>query len=555
MPTAGPSTRPSAASLAPSPPPPPSSSDSSSGGLARSAASAGAATLTSRILGVVREQVLASLFGAGNAMDAYNVAYRIPNLVRDLFAEGAMSSAFVPMFTRHLTTSGKESAWRLGNHVINALIVITVALVALGIIFAEPIVRAFAGAYASVPGKLELTVYLTRIMLPFLTFVALAAAFMGMLNSLHRFFIPALSPAMYNVATIACAFAVVPFRPAVGLPAIAGIAIDSLIGGVAQLALQWPALRREGFRYRPALDWHDESLRRVLVLMGPGTIGLAATQVNVFVNTVLATGEGTGAVSWLNYAFRLMYLPIGLFGVSIATATLPAVSRHVAQNDEAGARRTIADGLSLMTMLNVPATIGLMLLATPIVRVIFERNAFTAADTAATAAALQFYALGLLGYSVVRIASPTFYALGQNRTPVIVSVATVLVNAALNIVLVRVMGYQGLALGTSIAALFNAVLLMILLRRRLHGIEGGRVFHSFVRIAAASALMGAATFATDRALALWLPGDALVVQIVRVAATIGVALVVLAGAAHVLHVREFREGMALVTRRLARRPR
>ncbi len=555
MPTAGPSTRPSAASLAPSPPPPPSSSDSSSGGLARSAASAGAATLTSRILGVVREQVLASLFGAGNAMDAYNVAYRIPNLVRDLFAEGAMSSAFVPMFTRHLTTSGKESAWRLGNHVINALIVITVALVALGIIFAEPIVRAFAGAYASVPGKLELTVYLTRIMLPFLTFVALAAAFMGMLNSLHRFFIPALSPAMYNVATIACAFAVVPFMPAVGLPAIAGIAIGSLIGGVAQLALQWPALRREGFRYRPALDWHDESLRRVLVLMGPGTIGLAATQVNVFVNTVLATGEGTGAVSWLNYAFRLMYLPIGLFGVSIATATLPAVSRHVAQNDEAGARRTIADGLSLMTMLNVPATIGLMLLATPIVRVIFERNAFTAADTAATAAALQFYALGLLGYSVVRIASPTFYALGQNRTPVIVSVATVLVNAALNIVLVRVMGYQGLALGTSIAALFNAVLLMILLRRRLHGIEGGRVFHSFVRIAAASALMGAATFATDRALALWLPGDALVVQIVRVAATIGVALVVLAGAAHVLHVREFREGMALVTRRLARRPR
>jgi putative peptidoglycan lipid II flippase len=555
MPTAGPSTRPSAASLAPSPPPPPSPSDSSSGGLARSAASAGAATLTSRILGVVREQVLAALFGAGNAMDAYNVAYRIPNLVRDLFAEGAMSSAFVPMFTRHLTTSGKESAWRLGNHVINALIVITVALVVLGIIFAEPIVRAFAGAYASVPGKLELTVYLTRIMLPFLTFVALAAALMGMLNSLHRFFIPALSPAMYNVATIACAFALVPLMPAFGLPAIAGIAIGSLLGGVAQLALQWPALRREGFRYRPALDWHDESLRRVLVLMGPGTIGLAATQVNVFVNTVLATGEGTGAVSWLNYAFRLMYLPIGLFGVSIGTATLPAVSRQVAQNDEAGARRTIADGLSLMTMLNVPATIGLILLATPIVRVIFERNAFTPADTAATAAALQFYALGLLGYSVVRIASPTFYALGQNRTPVIVSVATVLVNAGLNIVLVRTMGYQGLALGTSIAAIFNAVTLMILLRRRLHGIEGGRVFHSFIRIAAASALMGVAVFATDRALLIWLPGDGLVVQIVRVAATIGVALAVLAGAAHVLHVREFREGMALVTRRLARRPR
>jgi putative peptidoglycan lipid II flippase len=523
--------------------------------LARSAASAGAATLTSRILGVVREQVLAALFGAGNAMDAYNVAYRIPNLVRDLFAEGAMSSAFVPTFTRHLATSGKESAWRLGNHVINALVVITVILVVLGMIFAEPIVGALAGAYRSVPGKLELTVFLTRIMLPFLTFVALAAAFMGMLNSLHRFFIPALSPAMYNVATIVCAFALVPLMPALGLPAIAGIAIGSLLGGVAQLALQWPALGREGFRYRPAIDWHDESLRRVLILMGPGTIGLAATQVNVFVNTVLATGEGTGAVSWLNYAFRLMYLPIGLFGVSIGTATLPAVSRHVALKDEPAARRTIADGMSLMMMLNVPATVGLMLLATPIVRVIFERNAFTPADTAATAAALQFYALGLLGYSVVRIASPTFYALGQNRTPVMVSVATVLVNAGLNIALVRVLGYRGLALGTSIAALFNAALLLVLLRRRLHGIEGGRVSASFIRIAVASAAMGVATFAADRVLAVWLPGGGLVAQIVRLASTIGVSLLVLAGAAHLLRVSEFREGMTLVMRKLGRTPR
>ena len=270
-------------------------------------------------------------------------------------------------------------------------------------------------------------------MLPFLTFVAVAAAFMGMLNSLHRFFIPALSPAMFNVATIICALTLVPLMPALGLPAITAIAIGTLVGGVAQLALQWPSLRREGFTYRPILDWKDESLRRVLVLMGPGTIGLAATQVNVFVNTVLATGEGTGAVSWLNYAFRLMYLPIGLFGVSIATATLPAVSRHVAVHDEGAARRTVADGLSLMLMLNVPATVGLMVLAPPIVRVIFERGAFTAVDTAATAAALQFYAIGLVGYSVVRIASPVFYALGQNRTPVMVSVATVLVNAVLNI--------------------------------------------------------------------------------------------------------------------------
>ena len=505
--------------------------------------------MTSRILGVVREQVLAAYFGAGNAMDAYNVAYRIPNLVRDLFAEGAMSSAFVPTFTRHLTNHGKASAWRLGNLVINGLIVITACLVLLGIVFAEPLVSLFASAYREVPGKLELTVFLTRLMLPFLTFVAVAAAFMGMLNSLHRFFIPALSPAMYNVATITCAITLVPLMPGIGLPAITAIAIGSVVGGIAQLAVQWPALRREGFRYRPVLDWKDAGLRRVLILMGPGTIGLAATQVNVFVNTVLATGEGTGAVSWLNYAFRLMYLPIGLFGVSVATATLPTVSRHAAEGDEPAARRTIADGLSLMLMLNVPATVGLVVLATPIVRVIFERAAFTPADTAATAAAVQFYALGLAGYSIVRIVSPVFYALGQNRTPVMVSIATVLMNALLNIALVRVLGYTGLALGTSIAAMLNAALLMIFLRRRLEGIEGGRVAASLGRILIASALMAAAALGVERVAAAWMPGTGLLVQIIRLCATIAASVGVLAAAAYTLRIREFHDGLALVTRR------
>lgn len=509
--------------------------------------------MTSRVLGVVREQVLAALFGAGNAMDAYNVAFRVPNLVRDLFAEGAMSAAFVPTFTRTLTTDGREAAWRLGNMVLNALLVITGVLVLLGLLFATPLVTAFASEYRDVAGKLELTVLLTRIMLPFLTLVALAAAFMGMLNSLHQFFIPALSPAMFNVATIVCAVVLVPLMPALGLPAIAAIAIGTVIGGIAQLALQWPLLRREGFSYRPLLQWDDAGLRRVLVLMGPGTIGVAATQVNVFVNTVLATGEGTGAVSWLNFAFRLMYLPIGLFGVSIATATLPAVSRHASQDDREAVRRTVADGLSLMLMLNVPATVGLAVLATPIVQVIFERGAFTAADTAATAAALQLYAIGLVGYSVVRITSPVFYALGRNRTPVTVSVVTVLVNAGLNLLLVRGLGYRGLALGTSVAALFNAVLLAVLLRRHLGGLEERRVWSTLARIVLASLVMGAAAFGIDAWLRSAVPGDALAVLIVRLAASIGGALAALAATAHVLRIPEFRQGVAMVSRRFVRR--
>jgi putative peptidoglycan lipid II flippase len=335
--------------------------------------------------------------------------------------------------------------------------------------------------------------------------------------------------------------------------AMVGLAIGTLLGGVAQLALQWPLLRKEGFAWRPTLKWTDEGLRRVLVLMGPGTIGLAATQVNVFVNTVLATGEGTGAVSWLNYAFRLMYLPIGLFGISIATATLPAVSRHAALNENQHVRRTVTDGLSLMMMLNVPATAGLIVMAVPIIRLIFERSAFTSADTAATAAALQLYALGLVGYSVVRILSPVFYALGENRTPVKVSIATVVVNALLNIVLVRFMGYRGLALGTSIAALFNAALLMLLLRRRLGGLDGWRIAGAFLRISIASAAMATAVVLVYTAGSRWLPGDALLWQLARLGGSIAVALGVLAAAAHFLHISEFREGMALVARKLGRR--
>ena len=510
--------------------------------------------MTSRILGLVREQVLAALFGAGIATDAYLVAFRIPNMLRDLFAEGAMSAAFVPTFTRYLTTRDKESAWRLGNNVVNALIVVTGALVVLGIVFAEPLVRLLADdSYTANPAKLLLTVDLARIMLPSLLLIALAAALMGMLNSLHHYFIPALSPAMFNVMTILCAFTLVPLLRRWGIEPITSIAIGTLLGGVAQLALQWPTLRREGFRYRPMLDWRDEGLQRVLLLMGPGTIGMAATQVNLFVNNQLATGEGTGAVTWLNYAFRLMYLPIGLFGVSIATATLPTVSRQVTHKDLPAARETITRGILLMLMLNIPATVGLAVLGIPIIRVIFEHGKFHPSDTIATAAALQFYAVGLVGYSVVRIVSPVFYALGRNRIPVIVSVIAVLVNAALSIVLVRVMGYPGLALGTSIAAIFNATALFVILRRSLGSLNEGRLIGSTVRIALASTAMGAAAFAVDRWMSTLIAQPALEWQILQLGATIAVALIVLASAAWVLRIEEFNDSMQMVLRKLRRR--
>lgn len=530
----------------------PDGSASSAARLAKSAGIVGTATLTSRILGLVRDQILAFLFGAGNAMDAFYVAYRIPNLMRDLFAEGAMSAAFVPTFTRRLTQEGRESAWRLGNQLINALIVITGLLVLAGIVFARPLTTFLAGDYAEVPGKLELTVTLTRILLPFLTLVAVAAALMGMLNSLNRFFTPALSPAMFNVGIIMSAVVLVPFAPTLGLDPIIAIAVGALVGGVGQIALQVPSLLREGYRYRPRLSPSDPGLREILTLVGPGTLAGAAVQINLLVNTVLATGEGTGAVSWLSYAFRLMYLPIGLFGVSIATATLPAVSRYAAETDLAGVRRTLSSALRMMLMLTMPAMVGLMVLASPIVSLIFERGSFTAEDTAATAAALSFYAPGLLGYSAVRIGVPCFYALKDSVTPTAVSIASVGLNIVLNLALVQVMGYRGLALGTSIAALFNALVLFSLLQGRIGGLESRRLLTAFVKISVAATLMGIAGSSCYAWLTGAWPGDGLLAQLGRVTFTIALSLVVLVACARLLRIHEWRQAQDLVLTRLGR---
>jgi putative peptidoglycan lipid II flippase len=519
--------------------------------LARSASIVGAATLTSRVLGLVRDQVMAYLFGAGNAVDAYNVAFRIPNLVRDLFAEGAMSAAFVPTFTKTVTHDGRDAAWRLGNNVVTTLIAATGVLTIIGLVLAQPIVTAFASDFAGVPGKLELTIKLTRELLPFLMFVAIAAAMMGMLNSLDQFFIPALSPAMFNVASIACAILLVPVMVSIGQPAITAMVIGALLGGLGQVAIQWWALHRLGYRYRVRLDLSDPGLRRVMVLMGPGTIGLAAAQVNIFVNTVLATSEGTGAVSWLNYAFRLMYLPLGIFGVSLATAAVPAISRHAARNDGAGVRHEVANSLAMMLLLNVPATFGLLVLARPIVSMLFERGAFTPDDTDATAAALFCYALGLVGYSAVKIAAPTFYALHDGRTPVIVSVGSVAFNVATNLLLVHYFGYLGLAVGTSMTSVLHAAVLLELLRRRLDGIESQRLAAVLVKVTAASIAMAGVAWGCQYGLDRVLPGHELVRQVVRVGTSIGIAILTLVALARLFGIDEMHGILGEIRRRLA----
>jgi putative peptidoglycan lipid II flippase len=521
-------------------------------GLARSAGIVGLATMSSRVLGLVRDSALAFIFGAGNAMDAFYVAFRIPNLLRDLFAEGTMSAAFVPTFTRRLTQQGREAAWALGRQLISALVVITGALVLMGVLLAEPLTRLFAQDFGEVPGKLELTVSLARVMLPFLTLVAVAAACMGMLNSVHKFFIPALSPAMFNVSLIVCAFLLVPLMPGLGLEPIMAIAIGVVVGGFGQIALQYWALHREGFRYRPALDPHDPGLRRILALMGPGTVAGAAVQVNLLVNTALATGEGTGAVTWLTFAFRLMYLPIGVLGVSIATAALPVLSRQAARDEFAAMRSTVSQGLRLMLVLMVPATIGLIVLAEPIVRLIFERGEFTSLDTRATALALACYAPGIIGYSAVRLTVPTFYALGTSLTPAYVSVGSMVLNIVLNLTLVRVLGYQGLALGTAIAALANAAMLLALLRPRLGGLDGAALGTCLGKIGIASGVMGFVVREADVWVTTRWPDPDFATLALTLSAEITLGIVVLSAMAGLLRIVEFKTALLQITSRLQR---
>ena len=508
-------------------------------GVVRSAGVIGIATMTSRVLGLIRDQVFAYFFGAGDAMDAFRIAFRIPTVLRDLFAEGALSAALVPTFTRVLAAGGRDAAWRLASNVIGLLLVISGVVVLAGILLAGPLVNLYAAGFGEVPGKIELTIRLTRLVFPFLGMIAIAAVLMAMLNALHRFFVPALSPAMFNVATIACALILVPLAPRLGIQPIVAIAAGTLVGGLGQILLQWPMIRREGFRYERVLDLHDPWLREIGRLMVPGVVGLAAVQINLFVNSWLAAGLGTGAVSWLDYAFRLVYMPIGLFGISIATASLPTISAHAASSDVAGIRQAVSSGLRLMLMLNLPATIGLIVLATPIVALIFEHGQFTSADTAATAAALACYAPGLVGYSAVKLISPAFYAMGNSRIPVLATAASVALNVGLNLLLVHPLGHRGLALGTAAASLLNAGLLFVLLRAHLDGLDSGRLLNATVRISAASAVMAVAAYYSERFLHIAFGGRDILARAICVFGAIGIALVVLAAANHILGVEEF----------------
>ncbi|MCB9758327.1 MAG: murein biosynthesis integral membrane protein MurJ [Alphaproteobacteria bacterium] len=511
--------------------------------LRRDALRVGAANLLSRVTGLLREIAFAAAFGAGMAADAYNAAFRIGNLLRELFAEGALSNAFIPLFAKVDEAEGQESAFRLANAFLGVLLAALGALTLATLLLAEPLVMLVAGGFAEVEGKVALTATLTRILAPFVATISVASVFMGVLNVRGRFFLPAVSPVVFNGLIIAACLGAAPFAQATGWPAIYAVALAALVGGAAQAAIQLPPLWRGGFRLRPTLGAHP-ALRRLLAFLGPAVVAISVVQINLLIETQLASREGDGPVSWLLYAFRVAHLPFSIVSGALGVASLAGLSVLVARGDDAGFRRTLAGALNLNTFWLLPSAVGMALLAEPLVALLFERGAFTAQDTAQTALLLQAYAVAVLAIGAQRILVPVFYTLDDPRTPMWIGLGTVALKLPVALGLMAWVGLAGIPLSHAVLAGAEVVVLVGLLERRVGGVVR-QMIGLHARAAVAAAVMGAAVWAA----AARLPMDR---GLLLVAGLSALGAAVYLGACELLGLRE---GRAMVGRLLRRRPR
>jgi putative peptidoglycan lipid II flippase len=459
----------------------PSPSQDENHRVAKAAGLIGAATFSSRILGFIRDMVLARLFGATPAADAFFVAYRIPNLLRELFAEGSMSSAFIPVFTEYHQRRTKQEVWELASAVFTTLLTILTGVTLVGILASPGIVWLLAPGFHDDPSRLALTTLLTRIMFPYLLFISLAALAMGILNSLRAFATPALSPVLFNVCIIGFALFV---SPLLAEP-IYAVAIGVVVGGLAQFAMQVPGLRRRGLLFGWRFEPGHPGVRRIGRLIVPSLLGMSVTQVNITVSTILASFFA-GGPTYLFYGMRLIQFPLGIFGVALATAILPTLSAQAARGALDELRQTLGFGLRMILFIMLPAMLGLILLRSPIVHLFFEHGTFTSADTEATALALLCYAVGLWAFGGVRIIVAAFYSMQDTTTPALAAAGAVVANLLLSLVLMAPLRHAGLALATALAAMLNGVTLVFVLNRRLGGVDWQSVGRSAARVVVAT---------------------------------------------------------------------
>lgn len=471
--------------------------------ITRAAGVVGFWTVLSRVLGFVRDMVIARFMGAGLGADAFFVAFRIPNLLRRLFAEGALTAAFIPTYVETLQRRGREEAGDLARQIFTVSGIILLCVTLVGIAACPWIVRAIAPGFFQDPEKFELTVHLTRIMFPYIFFISLVALASGVLNSVGHFAAPAAAPVILNI----CMIGSVLFTAAsMNTGASYALAWGVVIAGFLQLALQIPFLRRENISFKPSFDFRNPALIRIGKLFVPAALGGAVYQVNVMIGTILASLLQPGGVSWLYYADRLVELPLGIFAIALGTAVLPSMSRLADQGDLRGLTRSVSFSLRLIGFFTIPASVGLIVLREPVVATLFQRGKFTFIDTQATAYALLWYTVGLWAFSGLKVVTQAFFSLKDTKTPVKVSILAVAMNLVAGLILMVPMEQGGLALATSLSAAVNIVTLFLVLVRRLGTFPTRDLVLSLLRIGGASALMSAPLF-YGRSLADWSTGS------------------------------------------------
>ena len=514
----------------------------------------GLAVMCSRVLGLAREQICAALFGGGGAMDAFTAAFRIPNLLRDLFAEGALSAAFVTTFSKTIARSGDAAAWRLANKVATLTLVVLGSICVAGMVFSSQLVSVIAPGFD--PQKAALTAQLTRIMFPFIVMVSMAALVMGMLNAKSVFGMPAMAASFFNIGSIVGGVTLGAWiDPSFGPRALVGLAIGTLLGGALQFAVQLPPLSQLGYRYAPDFRWRDQGVSAILRLMGPSVIAASTTQFNVLVNSMFASTLGDGPKFWLAIAFRLMQLPLGLFGVALGTVTLPLLSRLVVAGQMTGFRAELARAMRLMFLLTVPSSIGLMMLAEPIISVLYQHGKFDAYEAAQAGGALRFYAIGLAGYAALKVLVNAFYALDRRKTPMLVSFLAVALNLLFNWIFTFQLhwGHLGLAFSTGCVATCNFLVLYVLMYRQLSGLELPRMLIMLGKTTIAGAALAGVCAASPH----WLLSDwatqAFLPKTGALLGTVTVAGLVFFGVGAALRIEEVNELSGAVRRRLRRR--
>lgn len=505
-------------------------------------------TMTSRIFGLVRDVLMASLMGTGMMADAFRVASLIPNTMRRLLGEGAMTAAFIPTFAEVEKDGDKKKLWLFVSTFFCTFTTILLVVSALGVAFSPFIVDLFTSGkegFASVPGKIELTIELNRIIFPYIGLISMAAIIMAVLNSLESFAPSAFTPVLFNIALIVCGWS---FASTFMGPAY-GFAVGFLVGGLAQVFFQIPFLKKYGVKFSFKISFTDPYVRKVFRLMVPGLFAVGITQINILIATRILTGLQQGATSGVYFANRLTELTQGIFAISIATVILPMMSRQAKANDIAGMRSTLSFATRIISFIIIPATVGLVVLRNPIVSILFERGKFDATSIELTAGPLMYFSIGLLFFSMIKIMVPAFYALEKMKLPVLVSMADMAVNITLAFILSPVMGNSGVALAVTCGAAVNLAILLIIFSRKYGGLQVGSIFSSLSKIIIAAAVMGAGCYFLSALLGL----DMMPNGILKIAETLGVVLagmILFAGSCFILKVKEVGELLEMFGRKV-----